>query len=322
MSRSVLLAAVILAAGGLAAAAAPAAPAAAAGVTKEQLDKAIAQLSVNAEIWVQDKNIPTNDLADLDSLKFDKASAPVVTAALGRIKRDAEGLYVTARLLERLAGCDLETIRAVTTEAQRIGLAVKGLYRPFPPYKATAAGLPTYNPHMTTEQIMARMGSVDVQREAKKQRDLGAAKNNEAAWDTEQAVYKIIAVGGDQNDDSKAMTAMGQAERAGDHLFAVILEAYQAAAPKMEQARAVKLYQLLRPTALRLRMQGNKKYFVKGKSLISPDSTSSMSTADEYAGIKVVTLLNKLAEVAKEKSLVPMPVPTAKEIEDFNKPRK
>jgi hypothetical protein len=291
-------------------------------VTKEQLDKAIAQLSANAGIWAQDKNIPTKDRANLDSLKFDKASVPVVTAALGRIKRDAEGLYVTARLLERLAGCDLETICAVTPEAQRIGLAVKGLYRPFPPYKGAGVGLPPYNPHMTTEQIMARMGSVDVQREAKKQRDLGTAKNNEAVWDTEQAAYKLIALGGDQNDDSKAMAAMGLAERAGDGIFGVILEAYQAAAPKMEPARATKLYQLLRPAALRLRMQGKKKYFEKGKSLISTDATSSMSTADDYAGIKLATLLNKLVVVAKDKSLAPMPVPTPKEIDDFNKPRK
>ncbi len=320
MSKSAVFTAVLLAAGCLAAAAGPAA----AGVTKEQLDKAIAKLSANAEIWVQDKNIPTNDLADLDSLKFDKESAPVIMAALGGIKRDTEGLYVIARLLERLQSSDLETIRAVMPEAQRIGLAAKGLYRPFPPYKApgNTGGLPKFDPRMTTEQIMTRMGSVDVQREAKKQRDIVVAKQNEAAWDNEQAAYKLIAAGGNQNDDTRAMAAMGLAERVGDANFTTILDAYMAAALKMEPARAAKLYRILRPTALRLRIQPRKKYTLKGKTLLLTDATSTMSTIDDYAGLRVLALLNRLVEIAKDKSLAKVPVPTPKEIDDFNKPRK
>jgi hypothetical protein len=319
MSKSAVLTAVLLAAGGLAAAAGPAK----AGVTREQLDKAIATLGDNAGIWAQGKNIPTKDLADLGSLEFDKQSAPVIMAALSGIKRDTEGLYVTARLLERLAGCDLETIRAVMPEVQRIILAAKGFYRPFPPYKATddAAGLPKFDPRMTTGDIMARMGSADVQREAKKQRDLVVAKQNEAAWDTEQAAYKLFAASGDQNDDAKAMAAMNLAEMAGDGAFTIIIDAYQAAAPKMEPARAAKLYQILRPTALRLRMQSNKKYAIKGKSIIRADAASTASVIDESPGPRVLALLNKLVEVAKDKSLAPVRVPTQKEIDDFNKKR-
>jgi len=319
MSKSAVLTAVLLAAGGLAAAAGPAK----AGVTREQLDKAIATLGDNAGIWAQGKNIPTKDLAHLDSLEFDKQSAPVIMAALSGIKRDTEGLYVTARLLERLAGCDLETIRAVMPEVKRIILAANGFYRPFPPYKATdyAVGLPKFDPHMTTADIMARMGSADVQREAKKQRDLVVAKQNEAAWDNEQAAYKLFAASGDQNDDTKAMAAMNLAELAGDGGFTIIIDAYQAAAPKMEPARAAKLYQILRPTALRLRMQNKKKYALKGKSILRADAASTASVIDESPGPRVVALLNKLVEVAKDKSLAPVRVPTQQEIDDFNKKR-
>jgi hypothetical protein len=321
MRKSVVLTAVLLAAGCLAASAGPAT----AGVTKEQLDKAIAKLCANAEIWAQDKNIPTNDLADLSSLKFDKESAPVITAALGGIKRDTEGLYATARLLEHLQGSDLETIRAVIPEVQRIELLAKGLYRSFPPKdkaKEESPVMPKWDPHMSTENIMARMGSLDSMRDGRKLRDVAVAKQNEAAWDTEQAAYKLLAVGGDQSDDGKAMAAMAVAERAGDGIFITILDAYQAATAKMEPARAAKLYQVLRPHALRLRMQGRKKYILKGKSQLHADTTSEMSSIEESAGSKVLALINTLVDAAKDKSLAKVPVPTQKEIDEFNKKKK
>ncbi len=325
MRKLVVLTAVLLAAGALAARplAAPAGPATA-GVTKEQLDKAIAKLIANAEIWAQNKNIPTNDLADLNSLKFDKESAPVITAALGGIKRDTEGFYATARLLERLQGSDLETIRAVLPEVQRVHLLAKDMYRPFPPYKATndSAGLPKWDPKMSTESIMARMGSMESQQEAKKQRDLPIAKQNEAAWDIEEAVYNLHAIGGDQSDDVKAMTAMALAERAGDGIFITILDAYQAATAKMEPARAAKLYQVLRPHALRLRMQVAKNYTNRGKSLLHSDAVSTAGSIQGSAGLKVLALINKLVEVAKDKSLTTISMPTQKEIDESKKKKK
>jgi hypothetical protein len=313
-----MLAAVLLAAWGLEASPGPAT----AGVTKEQLDDAIAKLGANAEIWVQDKNIPTKDLADLGSLKFDKESAPAITAALVGIKRDAEGLYSTARLLEHLQASDLETIRAVMPEIERIHLQVKGLYRPFPPVSKGAedsAGMPKYDPRMTTEAIMARMSALDSHRGGKKQRDLVIAKQNEGAWDTEQAIYRLIAVGGDLADDTKSMAAMATAERTNDGIFAVILDAYQAATAKMEPARAAKLYQILRPHALRLRMQPKKKYICKGKCQLQADTASTMVLVDDSAGAKVLALVNRLAEVAKDKGLAAVPMPTQKELDDFNK---
>jgi len=341
MRKSAVLTAILLVAGPLAAGplaagplvagplaagplAAPAGPATA-SVTKEQLDKAIAKLIANAEIWAQDKNIPTNDLADLNSLKFDKESAPVIIAALGGIKRDTEGLYATARLLERLQGSDLETIRAVLPEVQRIHLPAKGLYRSFSPknkVKEDSLVMPKWDPRMSTENIMARMGSLDGLREAKKQRDLPIAKQNEAVWDIEQAAYKLLSVGGDQSDDGKAMMAMALAERANDGIFAIILDAYQAAAPKMEPARAVKLYQVLRPHALRLRMQGAKNYTNRGKSLLHSDAVSTAGSIQESAGLKVLALINTLVDAAKDKSLAKVPVPTQKEIDEFNKKKK
>jgi hypothetical protein len=321
MRKSVVLTAVLLAAGPLAASDGPAT----AGVTKEQLDKAIAKLSANAEIWAQGKNIPTNDLADLGSLKFDKESAPVIIAALGDIKRDTEGLYATARLLERLQGSDLETIRAVIPEVQRIHLLAKGMYRTFPPKDKVKEGttvMPKWDPRMSTENIMARMSSLDDLRDGRKRRDLIIAKQNEAAWDTEQAAYKLLAVGGDQGDDGKAMAAMAVAERAGDGIFLTIIDAYQAATAKMEPARAAKLYQILRPHALRLRMQGRKKYTLKGGSQLHADTTSEMGSIDESAGTKVLALINTLVDAAKDKSLAKVPPPTQKEIDEFNKKRK
>ena len=320
MRKSVVLTTILLASG-----LATAGRLATAGVTKEQLDKAIAKLIANAEIWAQGKNIPTNDLADLGSLKFDKELAPVIIAVLGGIKRDTEGLYATARLLEHLQGSDLETIRAVIPEVQRIELLAKGLYRPFPPKDKAKEGttvMPKWDPRMSTENIMARMSSLDDLRDGRTQRDVIIAKQNEAAWDTEQAAYKLLAVGGDQSDDGKAMAAMAVAERAGDGIFVTILDAYQAAAPKMEPARAAKLYQVLRPHALRLRMQGRKKYTLKGKSRLHADTTSEMGSIEESAGLKVLALINTLVEAAKDKSLAKVPVPTQKEIDEFNKKRK
>jgi len=318
MSKPVALTAVLLAAwcpaawclaappGPATAAAPPGSATAAATVTREQLEKAVAKLAANAALWVEDKSIPAKERADLSGLKFDKSSAPVVTAVLGGIKRDAEGLYVTARLLERLQTCDLDTISAIIAEVRRIELHAKGMYRSFPPVSKGAAGsvaMPKYSPRLSAEDIMAHMGTVEAQREAKRQRELSIAKQNEAVWNIEQAAYRLIAIGGDEGDDMKALKAMAVGERAGDAIFATILDAYLAAAPKMEPARAANLYQVLRPHALRLRTQGKKKYTCKGKSNLRFDATSEMAVIEDSAGPRILALINKLAEVSKDKSL-------------------
>jgi len=115
---------------------------------------------------------------------------------------------------------------------------------------------------------------------------------------------------------------MALAEWANDGIFAIILDAYQAAAPKMEPARAVKLYQVLRPHALRLRMQGAKNYTNRGKSLLHSDAVSTAGSIQESAGLKVLALINTLVDAAKDKSLAKVPVPTQKEIDEFNKKKK
>lgn len=322
MRKSAVLIALLLAGGSLVA---TAAPAWAAGVTKEQLDEAIAKLVANGEIWAKDETIPPDDRADLKGLKFDKGSAPVTIAALRGIKRNLEGLYATARLLEHLQGSDVETLQAILQEVRTLQMRTRSYYRPFPTFtkaQTESMGMPDYNPRLTTAAIMARMASLASQRGAKKARDLPIAKQNEAAWDIEQATFRIQAIAGANVDDARAVSAMMLAERSGNASFIAIVDAYIAAAPKMEADRAARLYQMLRVPASRLRMVNKKNYICKGKYILKDESTSTFTPMPDYPGVKMIALMNKLVVVAKDKRCPKVPVPTAKEIQEYNTKKK
>jgi len=320
MRKSAVLIVLMLVAGSFVATAAHAA-----AVTREQLDEVVAKLLANGELWAKDENIPAAEKANLKSLKFDKDSAPMVSVALRGIKRTPAGMYATARLLEHLKSSDVETLKVILRDVQIAQSRARSSYRPFPPVsKSVSASLamPEYSPKLTTDAIMARMASLADRRAAKKARDIGIAKQNEAAWDIEQAAYSIIAVAGTRSDDARAASAMMMAERAGDATFITIAAAYTAAAPKMDADRAARLYQILSSYASRLRLANRKNYICKGKPILSDQTTSTFTSIPDYAGIKLVSLMNKLVPVAKNKRCVKIPVPTAQEIKAHHTPKK
>jgi len=324
MRKSAVLIVLLLAAWSLVAAAAKAQGA---GVTKEQLDAVIAKLVANGEAWVKDENIPSSGLADLNGLKFDKASAPVITAALRGIKRNPAGLYATGRLLEQIERSGIEAIQAILPEVRTIQMRARSYYRPFPALskaQAESMGMPKYNPKLTTEAIMTRMGSLADRRAAKVARDLPIAKQNEAVWDIEKASYHMRAIAGTKTDDARTVNAMAMTERASDASFVTIVDAYVAAAPKMDADRAARLYQVLRPLALHLRMANKKNYTCKGKSTLHDESTSVFTAVSEYPGLKIIGLMNRLVVVAKNRNCKKLPVPTTAEIQAYNtkKPKK
>lgn len=295
------------------------------GVTREQLDEAITKLVANGELWAKDETIPAAQKANLKGLKFDKASAPVAGVALRGIARTPAGMYATARLLEHLQGSDVETLQVILRDVQIAQSRARSSYRPFPAIsKSVSASLamPDYNPSLTTDAIMARMASLAERRAEKKDREVLIAKQNEAAWDIEQAAFSIQALAGTRSDDARAASAMMMAERADDATFIAIADAYIAAAPKMDADRASRLYQTLRPYAARLRLANRKNYICKGKCVLSDQATSTFTPIPDYPGIKLVTLMNKLVPVAKDKRCVQIPVPTAAEIKTANTPKK
>ncbi len=305
--------------------AATAAPTLAAGVTKEQLDKVIKQLIANGELWTQDNSIPTDDLADVKSLKFDKASAPVAIKAFRGIKRTISGLYASARLLEQIQLSDAETVSAFVQDARMLQSRVRNTYRRFPVVsKAMEESLvmPKYHAKLNTNAIMARMATLSDRRVAKRARDLPIAKQNEVAWDIELAAFNIQAVGGSRTEDSRAISMMMKAEHTGDATFLAIANAYIAAAPKMEADRAARLYQSLRSHALRLKMANKKNYMCKGECELSGKSTSTFTSTSDYPGIKLIFIMNRLAAVAKDKNCKTIKPPTSNEIKEFNKKRR
>jgi len=320
MRKSAVLIVLLLAVGSVMATAAQAA-----GVTREQLDEAITKLVANGELWAKDEKIPAADLADLKSLKFDKASAPAFSAALRGMKRTPAGMYAKARLIEHLQKSDIETLKAILRDVQIAQSRARNSYRNFPPVsKSVSASLamPEYNPRLTTDAIMARMASLADRREAKKERDLVVAKQNEAAWDIEQAAFSIIALAGTRSDDARAINVMMTAERASDAAFVTVAGAYIAGAPKMDADRATRMYMMLRSYANRLRFANRKNYICKGKPVLSDQVTSTFTSVPDYAGIKLITLMNKLVPVAKNKRCVKIPVPTPQEIKTHNTPKK
>ena len=95
-----------------------------------------------------------------------------------------------------------------------VHLRTRSLYRPFPTMSKAqidSLKMPAYSDKLSTDAIMDRMGSLDERREAKLRKDVPIAKQNEAAWDIEKAIYKMMAECGSSSDDNTAV--QGDAHR-------------------------------------------------------------------------------------------------------------
>jgi len=293
-----------------------------AAVTPAQFNEAVKALEANAELWAKDEPIGSAAQAALSKIRFDKNSVPLLQTFLRSAKRDPAGLYVVNKLLDRLLLSDSATITAAVTDVKNFQSRLRNAYRPFPKMSRTqqaALKMPAYSPRLTTDAIMARMAVIDRQRDIKVARDLPVAKYNQMVGKLTENTYRLICLAGDPREDAVLVRTMLLEERAGRAGFLQIANALAAAAPKMDPDRAKKLYAALRTHASRLAMQKKKKYEDYGKVNLRRDDTSTFETKDDYAGIRLITTLNKIAEAAKDPSCPKLKVPNSKQIDEQGK---
>lgn len=294
-----------------------------AGVTREQIEKIVDQLIANGESWAKDEAI--KNPVNLKGLKIDKASASVVGSALRGIQLDEAGAYAAARLMEKIQTCDAETLEAMLPAVRMVLTRAGSLYRPFPRMsqaQIAALNMPAYSERLSTDAIMTRMSQIAELRAAKVARDMPVAKRNKAAWDIEKAGYQIVALVGSSLDDRRSITNMIRAENVGDAMFTVIANAYIAAAPKMEPSRAARLYTVLRPQVARLLNHKKKNYSDKGECKLESEAPSTFGTSQDYPGIRLGTLFNKLADAAKDPRYQKIKVPTGGQIDQIGRKKK
>ena len=296
----------------------------AAAVSKEQFGEITRKLQANAELWLKDE--PTDPSADaaLKKITFDKDSLGLLQGAIRSARRDAVGLYVVNRLLERLLAADAETLRAALTDVKGLQGRMGNAYRPFPKMSARqldALKMPAYSPRLTTDAIMTRMAMIDQQRDTKIERDLPIAKHNEMVYDLSKNTVRLMAKADDLREDALLARMLFLAERQEEAMFLVIADALAAEAPKMGPDRAQKLYAQFRPNVSRVAMQNRKGYVDPGSPNLRRDETSEFDKRDEFAGIRILTTMNKLADAAKSPACPRVKVPSNKDIEEYHKGR-
>jgi len=296
----------------------------AAGVSKEKLNETVKKLQANAEKWLKGEEIDKSVDRQLGGIAFDKESVAHLQVFLKSAKRDAAGLYVVNKLLGRLEKADVETIRTALPDVKNLHSRTRNAYRSFPKVsrgQIASLKLPTYSSRLTTDAIMGRMAALDKQRDVKVARDIPLAKHNEMVYELAKKAIRLMCMAGDARDDTYLARNLFLEERKGDAIFATIADELGAHARKMDPQRATKLYAMFRPHVSRLAMQNRKSYVCRGKSTINRTQTSTYGKADEYAGIKVLGTMNKIADAAKNKAAPRVKVPTRQQIEEYHKKR-
>lgn len=299
-------------------------PAPAAGITREQLDKIVAKLSANAKLWLKGEEIPAPDRVNLGKVPVDKDSVPHFEAVLKSAKRDPAGLYATGRLMARLRHADPETARSLLPAVKAVRGRARSAYRAFPPLQPrqkSSLKLPAYSPRLTTDVIMSRMAVLEKQRDVKVARDTPIARLNEAVFLIESSAISVMLRADDPKEDQLLARAAFAEERRGSALFMTILDAFDAEAKKMSPKRARRLYPVLRPQATRMAMQNQKHYANRGRAVLRRDDTSTFETTPQYAGVRIIQTLNRIAEAAKSKTMPKVKAPAAKQIQDYHAKR-
>lgn len=297
-------------------------PLATGAITKEALDALTKDLEANGALWLKDEPVNPAVERQLKEAAFDRSSAEVVSAALRAIRKDGAGLYVTVRLLGRLAFCDTETIQAVLPAVTSVHRGLRNAYKPLPQFaKADLVGLamPDAGAAGGTDAILKTIAAIEKKREVKVEREKPIAKHNEMVFEIETKSYLLMMLANDPKQDKQIMDDWLAAEKRETVHFLMILELVGAQAAKMDQERAKTWYNWLKPHAIRLRMENRKAYTHPGRAILRRDDNSRFDQVQKFPGVEVLNTMNKLATAAK---LSALNVPKDKEIEEFHKKKK
>jgi hypothetical protein len=280
--------------------------------SREQIDALIARLRDNGEKWFADEAVDPAIQRDLKAVTFDEGSVPVLLGAVRAIRLQKDGeLYAAERLMRQVLMAKTEVVRGMLPAIKGIHAQVRTDYRRFEPYTGGARAAPPASAPCA-EGRKRPLTRLD--------RDGIVAKHNELAHALEIKTFQAMLRAGDTHDDEQLAEWMLQEEKRGSGVFLDILAAIStAAAAKMDQDRAKRLYDVLNRAGERLRLQAARQYVHPARCKIEENAQSTFETKTANAGVEIVAALNRVATAAKQPAIR---APTKRELDEANKPRK
>ncbi len=273
-----------------------------------EIDQVVAALKVNADRWWNDEPVePAAELA-LKGLWFDASNVAHLTNVLRGTPKDPNGLYVINRLLRQLSFARRPTIRAMLPEAKAMQSRLGGTYQRFPALsKAQLASLK--RPAHNTPRGRA---ALEKRRREKLRREKIIAKRNEMIWILEARTFLLMLRAEQPQEDRRLAEMLVEAEKKRSAIFLAILDSFASEARKMVPERAREVYDVLRPHALEVKMEGRRGYVHYGKATLKATDRSEFATVVVYPGIRILKALNRIATAARMPALK---VPKPKDVE-------
>jgi hypothetical protein len=291
----------------------------AAGATQGQIDRIVKELRANAELWWNDQDIKVEPEVALKTVWFDKASIPYLTQTIRSMPTDPNGLYVINRLLRRLSFARTDAIRAALPTVKDLHSKLKNSYKPFLQLsKRQVEALK--KPSSNSAQARA---ALEERRREKLAKEKVIAKHNQMVYILEMRTFQLMLLAKSPEEDKQLSRWLIEAEKQRSAHFLTIVDAMAADARRMSKERAGKeraeqIYEILRPYGVEVKMQKKTAYVDRGKSTVRPDDISTYEVRQEYPGIRILSMLNRIATAARTPALK---VPKAKEIEKYHKDR-
>jgi len=290
-----------------------------AGVTQNELDEVIHLLWADGVRWADDQPVEPAAEVRLKEVWFTPESVPLLNVAIRAIDPNTIGLYVIDRLAQRVSFAETATIRAALPVYKDLNSRMRKTYQSFPSLsdeQVKALQKPTSSSRAAREALEKR-------RQEKLRMEKAIAKYNQMVYVLEKYTYRLMLLAKDPTQDQALAEDLVYSEQNHSAIWLTILEGMADEARLMSQERGETIYKVLRPHGLKLKMDKQQSYVLRGRSKLREDDRSSHEVVTVYPGIKMLSTLNRIATAAKMPALkVPKPKDVEKYHQDLEKKRR
>jgi len=282
--------------------------------TAKQLDDVVRQLHANAERWWNDQDIQAEAEIALKSLWFDESNVGYLTEALKAQPNDPNGLYVINRLLRQLTFAQTAPIRAALPTVKDLHSKISKTYKPFlnlSKHQIKALKNPSGSGSNARKALEQR-------RKEKVEKEQAIAKHNQMVAILEVRTFKLMLLAKSPAEDESLCQWLIKAEKKRSAVFLILVEQFAADARHMSKERGEGIYKLLRPYGVEVKMQNRTGYVDRGRARIRNDDASTYDVRQDYPGIKLLGMLNRVATASR---LPALKVPKDKDIKKYHAQR-
>lgn len=261
-----------------------------------------AALESAAAKWAEGEKPDRELQRRLRGVNYDESSAELLAARAAETRPTGESLYVLNELLEPLVAARTDAIRAALPHVDRHAGRL-----------ATFQPLPEY-----TERQAEKLAEDPALQEQKLATERPIKLRNEQADRLRRTLTTLKVFANEKPWDRQLVRQLRRQESEGDWGYTDTLETIRAESRRMKRERAKAFYEAVARLGEELRYQPKRKYVDPGDVKLVADAPSTLAVHEDYAGIRILEVVNQLATPARMPALI---VPTPAEIEKHNAAR-